>query len=216
MRNRTPATAFTLIELLVVVAIIVALLAILMPSMGRAIMVAELAACTSNARQLHLAHLTYLTDSFGVHATANQYIGLGEPEYPSGSIFIKQGYMSGSVDVFMCPADDGTRTDHRALQPAGHSYARNYSPLGGTAHLNPKQSMIERPAETPLLMEELETSPMNDGYVVPSQIDNVSVRHFDQGNFVYFDGHVGLYDAIEYNALPDLLRRKVMDPTYPY
>jgi len=208
--------AFTLIELLVVVAIIVALLAIMMPTIDRAIMTAELAVCSSNARQLHLAHLSYVTDSFGYHASSSQYIGLGEPEYPSGSIFIKLGYMGKAVDVFMCPADDGTRTDFRALLPAGHSYPRNYSPLGSTAHMHPKQSKIERPAETPLLMEELETSPMNDGYVVPSQLDNVAVRHFEQGNFVYFDGHVGLYDAVEYNVLPHLLRRKVMDPTYPY
>lgn len=61
-----PGRAFTLIELLVVVAIIVALLAILMPSMGRAIEVANRAVCASNQRQLGLTGLNYATDHVGM------------------------------------------------------------------------------------------------------------------------------------------------------
>ncbi|MBC8342184.1 MAG: type II secretion system protein [Proteobacteria bacterium] len=58
-------SAFTLIELLVVVAIIVALLAILLPSMGRAIAIAENLKCMSQMRQLGQATLTLTSDSFG-------------------------------------------------------------------------------------------------------------------------------------------------------
>jgi len=51
--------AFTLVELLVVVAIIVALLAILLPSMGRSVEIAQAAQCGSQQRQLSLATLSY-------------------------------------------------------------------------------------------------------------------------------------------------------------
>ena len=69
--KRTPANAFTLIELLVVVAIIVALLAILMPAMNKAIATAETAACASNLRQLGLAEIQYTSDHFGVLMAAD-------------------------------------------------------------------------------------------------------------------------------------------------
>lgn len=59
------AKAFTLIELLVVVAIIVALLAILLPSMNRAIEIAEIAACGSNERQQITGMISFASDSFG-------------------------------------------------------------------------------------------------------------------------------------------------------
>ena len=58
-------SAFTLIELLVVVAIIVALLAILLPSMGKAIQTAERAVCASNLHQLGNGHLAYAADNRG-------------------------------------------------------------------------------------------------------------------------------------------------------
>lgn len=63
MRHRN---AFTLIELLVVIAIIVALIAILLPSMGRAIEVSNRAVCGSNQRQLVLTALAYAADHKGI------------------------------------------------------------------------------------------------------------------------------------------------------
>lgn len=58
--------AFTLIEILVVVTIIVALLAILLPSMGRALDATQRTVCASNVRQWSLAVLDYASDNFGV------------------------------------------------------------------------------------------------------------------------------------------------------
>jgi len=50
---------FTLIELLVVVAIITALLAILLPSLNKAISVANTAVCMSQQKQVHMAITSY-------------------------------------------------------------------------------------------------------------------------------------------------------------
>lgn len=215
-RHHRDIQGFTLIELLVVVAIIVALIAILLPSLNRAVMVAEMAACGSNVKQLYLAHLNYAADYQGVNAHSNDYIGKDEPDYPSGSVFIQGGYMSESVDVFMCPGDDGSRTDFRALLPAGHSYGRNREAAKQTSHTNVRMTQIARPGDTPLLMEEHKDSPLNDGFFVASMLDNITLRHFDTGNLVYFDGHVSTSDSVVYNNLPPLLRREILDPTYPY
>lgn len=62
MRHKT---AFTLIELLVVVAIIIALLAILLPSMGRALELAQRTKCAANLNQYGIAALTFAGDQFG-------------------------------------------------------------------------------------------------------------------------------------------------------
>lgn len=67
MKNR----AFTLIELLVVVAIIVALLAMLMPSMGRAVEVSMRAVCASNQRQIVQLALGYAVDHYGALPSTN-------------------------------------------------------------------------------------------------------------------------------------------------
>lgn len=57
-----PRTGFTLIELLVVIAIIAILAAILFPVFSRAREKARQASCTSNLKQIAMAHLMYAQD----------------------------------------------------------------------------------------------------------------------------------------------------------
>ena len=62
-RRRAARGAFTLIELLVVVAILVLLLAMLSPSLRRALDVAKDAKCRSNEHQLQTAFIQYTNDN---------------------------------------------------------------------------------------------------------------------------------------------------------
>lgn len=73
-RSRTPR-GFTLIELLVVVAIVIALLAILMPSMSRAIKITNRTVCAVNLKQFGVANLSYCTDNFGMVMKTNERPG---------------------------------------------------------------------------------------------------------------------------------------------
>src|SRR5437879_5263792 len=65
LRVPNPRRAFTLIELLVVVTIICVLLAILLPSIGRAVDNARAAQCSSQQWQLMVAWLQFPSDNFG-------------------------------------------------------------------------------------------------------------------------------------------------------
>jgi prepilin-type N-terminal cleavage/methylation domain-containing protein/prepilin-type processing-associated H-X9-DG protein len=64
---------FTLIELLVVVTIIVMLLAILLPSTGRAMMVAEFTVCKSNQHQLLIGTSSYTVSNRGTYPIFRMY-----------------------------------------------------------------------------------------------------------------------------------------------
>jgi prepilin-type N-terminal cleavage/methylation domain-containing protein/prepilin-type processing-associated H-X9-DG protein len=59
--------AFTLIELLVVVTLIVLLLALLLPSLNRAIRAGERTTCASQEKQISLAVFAYASDNFGFY-----------------------------------------------------------------------------------------------------------------------------------------------------
>lgn len=63
--NRDRAAAFTLIELLVVISIIALLIGILLPALSAARNSARVMQCTSNMRQLELAHYAFMNDNDG-------------------------------------------------------------------------------------------------------------------------------------------------------
>lgn len=115
-------SAFTLIELLVVIATIAVLLAILMPALRRAKMLAQGVACRANLRQIATAWNLYLDDYDGyfyqgINANVNYggWQGQGDPPElgfvprPLNRYFGLPELLEAqdSAKVFRCPGDRG-------------------------------------------------------------------------------------------------------------
>jgi prepilin-type N-terminal cleavage/methylation domain-containing protein len=146
MKERNDSrSAFTLIELLVVVAVIAVLLAILLPSLGKAKVLAKRIGCRSNLKQLTLAWTTYLDDHGGRFYQGgranfdyggwrgikgwwprplNKYVGLSDPN----------GVTEESAKVFCCPSDrggiPGAFLREKAYRVHGTSYQTNIFLIG--------------------------------------------------------------------------------------
>ena len=99
--------AFTLIELLVVVAILVLLIAIIVPTTNAAISRAHRVTCLSNLRQIGVALTGYLTDHQGKYPIsayadyrASRYgmVGILEEYLPYSGIMTDEGFVSQWVD----------------------------------------------------------------------------------------------------------------------
>ncbi|MGN6371120.1 MAG: type II secretion system protein [Phycisphaerae bacterium] len=102
MSKPTPTSTrrrgFTLIELLVVVAIIAVLIAILLPSLGRARDKAKQSTCLSNLRQLGMSYIMYATDKNNGHQVRP---GANVPA--SNWIAVTLAYHSYDLKIYLCP-----------------------------------------------------------------------------------------------------------------
>ncbi len=116
MRTR----AFTLIELLVVVAIIALLMAILLPSLGRARDQARLVACGSNLRQIGLAIEMYSADNSGYQPAPNL-------TYSPGYISDAKGYSWDDALWTYLGGPDGRDFNTRVLEDTANG--RSFAPL---------------------------------------------------------------------------------------
>lgn len=129
--------AFTLVELLVVISVIALLLAILLPTLGRARESAKNVQCMSNLRQIGIVGGAYQNDSpkqtmpsREALGGANFRVAPGREATPSAgpetlglqALVENQGYMTGESEVFICPLNTfDVENDH------GNTYVINAS-----------------------------------------------------------------------------------------
>ncbi len=193
-------SGFTLIELLVVIAIIAILAAILFPVFARAREKARQSSCLSNMKQLATASLMYFQDydehtwlSGTGHFGNWESAGVNCSWYRSMEPYVK------NEQVFVCPSDAGegdsavwsdswneTPGDGSGVYPPTEfalSYGNNHTKS------NRKMAMIAYPAETGMLFECTAMLSYESSTWEPRSNIRGAVRHNDQYNVAFFDGH---------------------------
>jgi len=126
--GRILSRGFTLVELLVVLAVIVVLLAILLPALRRVRITAFRTGCAHNLRQIALGMNMYLDDHDGVYPWAQDPVST-DPAYwlwmGRGWRPFLRSYLGGTADaqdpsVLLCPED---RTDPAMYESTSYAYS---------------------------------------------------------------------------------------------
>ncbi|NQZ70920.1 MAG: type II secretion system protein [Lentisphaeria bacterium] len=133
MTKRLARARFTLIELLVVVAILMILMAMLLPVFGRAKEKARQALCNSNLRQIGMGYLMYLGESdryypprsYKVPQTISPECNVDLMEYQAK--ILVDDIAGGDSLILHCPSSKEQPTDNTKLY---------ISPYDGLYHLN--------------------------------------------------------------------------------
>ena len=189
---------FSIIELIIVITIMLILIALLLPILGRAKETSRRVVCQSNHRQLFQANVIYAKDHARVYSPC--YTNWNGTRWPS---YMYEYYET--VELLWCPSDKKKRwlvdmfenPDQTASRkvlnnggnddaPTGYNVAfgMNYN-LGSPRYVT--YSKMLSPANTPMfgddLFYRLQYPSGWETWYYPK------ARHFEKANFVMADGH---------------------------
>ncbi len=112
--------AFTLLELLVVIGIIVLLIAILLPVLGRGRAIGQRIVCKSNLKEIGLGVVMYF-DEYGRYPYLMEYWTADGPK-PEWNIKTALKPYLETEEIFCCPSDKQSRNTVGWYQAFGNSY----------------------------------------------------------------------------------------------
>lgn len=187
--------AFTLIELLVVVAIIVILVAIMMPSLSQARRTAMAVKCASQMRQAFIAVEQYCQENNDVYPKP---IGNTASNFPYYIFLARLNYMDERAAKLMvsCPAYEkiAGSTNWYSPVPIGLNY--NLGESWGTARFV-KRVQIIKPAQFAVFSDSIPNwnDPIAGTFCGPKWLGrgNMAFRHGENANLIFADGHAGTF-----------------------
>lgn len=205
-RDTTRLPGFTLVELMVVIAVIVLLIAVLLPSLAQARASAKRIQCASQERQYGISIHLFILDN-DEHLPGERYNGKINPLFDihvQNTWFNVVSYYSslqtprpGYHTLLVCPSDQrpldgspgGVYTSNLDFPT---SYAMNSYP-GSHTNVTPfkkdhRLSDYPRPNRLGLVADD---ATGNRTRIFSGWSSYFGLRHLDAANILYLDGHVG-------------------------